>query len=87
MIEIFNKSLEITGTLSTSFTPDGPQGGELGANLPVMKDVLGRLFIPGSSFKGAWRSRLESFLRSILDSAPHLVTNPEWSITQPTWVT
>jgi CRISPR-associated RAMP protein (TIGR02581 family) len=46
---------------------------------------LGRPLIPGSSFKGALRSRIESFLRGILGSDRKLVANPaiedEWSIT------
>lgn len=32
---------------------------------PVIKDFLGRPFIPGSSFKGVLRSSIESFLRSL----------------------
>lgn len=33
-------------------------------DLPVIKDALGRPYIPGSSFKGVLRSRVESLLRA-----------------------
>lgn len=33
--------------------------------LPVVKDSLGKPFIPGSSFKGVLRSRIESLLRTL----------------------
>lgn len=51
----------------------------------MIKDALGQPLIPGSSFKGALRSRLESFLRGILGNNRKLVSNPavneEWSLT------
>lgn len=34
-------------------------------NLPVLRTVDGRPYIPGSSFKGAWRAYTESILRTI----------------------
>ena len=34
-------------------------------NLPVLRTVDGRPYIPGSSFKGAWRAYTESVLRTI----------------------
>ena len=45
----------------------------IGSDLPVVKDALGQPLIPGSSFKGALRSRLESFLRGI---NPDLAQDP-----------
>lgn len=88
MFEKFKNRLEINGTLTT-VTPlrvsEGRSTEPIGSDLPVMKDALKFPFIPGSSFKGALRSRLESFLRGILGDNPHLVANPanedEWSIT------
>jgi CRISPR-associated RAMP protein (TIGR02581 family) len=34
-------------------------------DVPVIKDVLGRPYIPGSSFKGALRSQVEALMRAI----------------------
>lgn len=38
-----------------------------GTDLPVMRDVYDRPFIPGSSFKGVLRSSLEAVLRGLVD--------------------
>jgi CRISPR-associated RAMP protein (TIGR02581 family) len=87
MFEVFRNRLEITGTLTTVTAlriSAGRSTEPIGTDLPVIKDALGRPLIPGSSFKGALRSRLESFLRGILGSDRKLVANPaieeEWSI-------
>lgn len=88
MFEIFQNRLEMIGQLTT-LTPlrisQGRSTEPIGSDLPVIKDLLNRPFIPGSSFKGALRSRLESFLRGIVGDNPQLVANPaneaEWSIT------
>jgi CRISPR-associated RAMP protein (TIGR02581 family) len=87
MFETFENRLELSGILYTVTALRVSQGRSLepiGADLPVVKDALGRPLIPGSSFKGAMRSRLESFLRGILGDDPKLVANPanedEWSI-------
>lgn len=84
MFDVFKSRLELTGTLKTITALRISQGRSLepiGADLPVVKDALGRPLIPGSSFKGAMRSRLESFLRGI---DPSLAANPaieeEWAI-------
>lgn len=88
MFDTFRNRLEITGTMTTVTAlriSAGRSTEPIGSDLPVIKDALGRPFIPGSSFKGALRSRLESFLRGILGSDRHLIANPanedEWSIT------
>lgn len=85
MFDTFKNRLEITGTLKTITALRISQGRStepIGSDLPVIKDALNRPLIPGSSFKGALRSRLESFLRGI---NPELAANPaiesEWSIT------
>ncbi|NMG18017.1 type III CRISPR-associated RAMP protein Csx7 [Brasilonema bromeliae] len=85
MFEIFKNRLKITGTLTTITAlriSAGRSTEPIGSDLPVIKDALGRPLIPGSSFKGAMRSRLESFLRGI---NPNFAANPaieaEWSIT------
>jgi len=36
-----------------------------GTDLPVLRDALGRPFVPGSSFKGVLRSCIEALLRSL----------------------
>ena len=85
MFDTFKNRLEITGTLTTITAlriSAGRSSEPIGSDLPVIKDALGNPLIPGSSFKGALRSRLESFLRGI---NPNLAANPaieaEWSIT------
>lgn len=84
MFEIFKNRLEILGVLETvtALRISAGRSSELiGSDLPVIKDALGRPLIPGSSFKGALRSRLESFLRGIhLDFAANPAQEFEWSI-------
>jgi CRISPR-associated RAMP protein (TIGR02581 family) len=68
MFDIFKNRLEINGTLTTVTALRISQGRStepIGSDLPVVKDALGRPLIPGASFKGALRSRMESFLRGI----------------------
>lgn len=93
MFDTFKNRLTLTGTLQTVTALRVSAGRSLepiGCDLPVIKDALGRPLIPGSSFKGALRSRLESFLRGVFSEVDelqlrHLVANPsneaEWSIT------
>lgn len=88
MFDTFKNRLEITGTLTTVTAlriSAGRSTEPIGSDLPVIKDALGHPLIPGASFKGALRSRLESFLRGIVGSERKLVANPaieeEWSIT------
>jgi CRISPR-associated RAMP protein (TIGR02581 family) len=88
MFDTFKNRLEITGILTTITAlriSAGRSSEPIGSDLPVIKDALGNPLIPGSSFKGALRSRLESFLRGIVGNNRKLVANPaienEWSIT------
>jgi CRISPR/Cas system CSM-associated protein Csm3 (group 7 of RAMP superfamily) len=98
MFDVFKNRLEISGVLTTVTALRISQGRStepIGSDLPVVKDSLGKPLIPGSSFKGALRSRLESFLRGILgndskfdenpDLLRKLVANPsneaEWALT------
>ncbi|MDY7021995.1 MAG: CRISPR-associated RAMP protein Csx7 [Cyanobacteriota bacterium] len=88
MFETFKNRIELTGKLTTITAlriSAGRSTEPIGSDLPVIKDALGQPFIPGSSFKGALRSRLESFLRGILGNDRKLVGNPsindEWSLT------
>ncbi|MFN6484749.1 MULTISPECIES: CRISPR-associated RAMP protein Csx7 [unclassified Nostoc] len=84
MFEIFKNRLEIIGILEniTALRISAGRSTEpIGSDLPVIKDALGRPLIPGSSFKGALRSRLESFLRAIhLDFAANPAQETDWSI-------
>ncbi|MBD2429968.1 MULTISPECIES: type III CRISPR-associated RAMP protein Csx7 [Fischerella] len=88
MFDTFKNRLQIIGKLTTITAlriSAGRSSEPIGSDLPVIKDALGNPLIPGSSFKGAMRSRLESFLRGIVGSDRKLVANPanedEWSIT------
>jgi len=85
MFDTFKNRLEITGKLTTITAlriSAGRSTEPIGTDLPVIKDALGQPLIPGSSFKGALRSRLESFLRGIDDSfAANPAIESEWSIT------
>ncbi|MDF5733246.1 MAG: CRISPR-associated RAMP protein Csx7 [Rhizonema sp. PD38] len=88
MFDKFINRLELIGTLTTvtALRISGGRSMEpIGSDLPVIKDTFGNPLIPGASFKGAMRSRLESFLRGIVGSNCKLVANPaieeEWSIT------
>jgi len=88
MFDTFKNRLEITGILTTITAlriSSGRSSEPIGSDSPVIKDGLGQPLIPGSSFKGAMRSRLESFLRGIVGNNRKLVANPaiedEWSIT------
>lgn len=88
MFDCFKNRLEISGKLTTVTAlriSAGRSTEPIGSDLPVIKDALGKPLIPGASFKGALRSRLESFLRGILGGERTLVANPaveeEWAIT------
>jgi CRISPR/Cas system CSM-associated protein Csm3 (group 7 of RAMP superfamily) len=59
MFDTFKNRLEITGILTTVTAlriSAGRSSEPIGSDLPVIKDAIGRPFIPGSSFKGALRS-------------------------------
>ena len=64
----FHGRLEISGhlTLKTPLRIGTGGGDEMGlADIAVVKDSLGRPYIPGSSFKGVLRAYVESILRTI----------------------
>jgi len=76
MFDVFKNRLELSGILTTVTALRISQGRStepIGSDLPVVKDSLGCPLIPGASFKGALRSRLESFLRGI---DPQLAVDP-----------
>jgi CRISPR-associated RAMP protein (TIGR02581 family) len=83
MFDRFLNRLEITGQLNTLTALRVSAGRSLdptSSDLPVMKDALNRPLIPGASFKGALRSRLEAFVRAVnpaLAKDPNELTSRE----------
>ncbi len=87
MFDRFRSRLELSGwlTTETAFRIGAGRSTEVvGTDLPVVRDALGRPYIPGSSFKGVLRSRLESLVRAVSNNRK-IVCNPaeseEWCIT------
>ncbi len=65
---VFHSRLRVVGTLHLETAMRIGAGGGGGAteqDMPVLKDLVGRPYIPGSSFKGACRAHLEALLRGI----------------------
>lgn len=65
---IFESRFQVRGRLileTAMRVGAGGGGGATEQDLPVLKDLAGRPYIPGSSFKGAYRSHLERLLRSV----------------------
>lgn len=64
----FQSRLTLRGRLMTTTALRIGSGRSLepiGTDLPVLRDAVGRPFVPGSSFKGVIRSRIEAILRSL----------------------
>jgi len=80
----FESRLRIVGTLHLDTAlriGSGAMGGAADPDLPVVKDLAERPYIPGSSFKGALRSHLESLLRAWrYDLACTCVSKPQKGI-------
>ena len=69
MFDAFHNRLTVTGNLMTETALRIGAGRDIdpaGTDLPGIKDALGQPFIPGSSFKGVLRSRVESYLRAVV---------------------
>ena len=65
---VFYSRFKVQGVLQTDTAlriGSGRDSDPTGHDLPVLKDLRGRPFIPGSSFKGAFRAHLERLLRGI----------------------
>ena len=63
----FSNRIRLTGSLRLASGLHIGTGRDLGiatSDMPVLKDIRQRPFIPGSSFKGVLRSNLESWLRA-----------------------
>jgi CRISPR-associated RAMP protein (TIGR02581 family) len=70
MFDTFKNRLTVEGWLETRTAlrvGSGRATKVAGTDLPVMRDALDRPFIPGSSFKGALRARIESLIRSVVE--------------------
>lgn len=89
--DTFESRLEITADLVTETALRVGKGGEAAeptaTDLPVLKDVEGRPFIPGSSLRGVLRSHVERIVR-VLESSPkdgkgacNPVQEQEWCVT------
>jgi CRISPR-associated RAMP protein (TIGR02581 family) len=64
----FHNRLRVHGVLHAETAlriGSGGGGGPTEHDLPVLKDLHGRPYIPGSSFKGAYRAHLERLLRGM----------------------
>jgi CRISPR-associated RAMP protein (TIGR02581 family) len=78
MFDRFSNRVSLNGTLTaqTALRIGAGRTAEItGTDLPVVRDTFGRPYIPGSSFKGALRSLIESIARSVNDS-PKAACNP-----------
>ena len=83
----FHGRLEIQGRLElkTPLRVGAGGGDDLGlADIAVVKDALGRPYIPGSSFKGVLRSYVESILRTIDEGLACLCVTDQENHTCPT---
>ncbi|TEU18861.1 MAG: CRISPR-associated RAMP protein [Anaerolineales bacterium] len=74
----FHSRLRVTGTLHLETAlriGAGGGGGATEQDLPVVKDLAGKPYIPGSSFKGAYRAHLEALLRGMDEKLACLSTD------------
>lgn len=88
MFDKFASRLDLNGwlTAETAFRIGAGRSTEVvGADLAVVRDADGKPYIPGSSFKGVLRARLESLARAVRDHRK-IVCSPteenEWCITK-----
>lgn len=68
--EVLRRRILLKGTISLQTGLHIGTGRDIGASAidnPILKDFLGKPFIPGSSLKGVLRSNLEAFLRAYND--------------------
>lgn len=68
MFDTFESRATLRGTLTarTALRIGAGRGtGVTGTDLPVVRDAVGKPYIPGSSFKGALRAYVESVMRTV----------------------
>ncbi len=78
MFDTFRSRLSLEGAVETVTAVRigaGRSTSPVSADLPVVRDVANRPYIPGSSFKGVLRSYVESIMHSFTDDR-HIVCNP-----------
>jgi CRISPR-associated RAMP protein (TIGR02581 family) len=86
MFDIFDNRLKLAGTLTTLTAlriGAGRATGVKGTDLPVVRDAIGKPYIPGSSFKGALRASIESLVRGVsqkLSAACNPINKDEWCL-------
>jgi CRISPR-associated RAMP protein (TIGR02581 family) len=90
MFDQFQNRFAWTGTLTAQTAlriGAGRATGVTGTDLPVVRDALGKPYIPGSSFKGALRAYVESLVRGV-SSSRKAACNPvggeaDWCLSRP----
>ena len=78
MFDKFESRLSLKGeveTLTAIRIGAGRSTSPVGADLPVVRDAANLPYIPGSSFKGVFRSYVESILRGFIENR-RVVCNP-----------
>ena len=89
MFDSFDNRVRLAGRLTalTALRIGAGRGtGVTGTDLPVVRDAVGRPFIPGSSFKGSLRASAESLVRSVSRSrraACNPLNRDEWCVQKP----
>jgi len=86
MFDAFENRLELHGVLTAETAlriGAGRSTRVTGSDLPVIRDAADRPFIPGASFKGALRARLEALLRGVGGDALacYPTDNERWCLT------
>ena len=70
MFDYFDNRVTLSGTLTAQTAlriGAGRATAVIGTDLPVVRDALGKPYIPGSSFKGTLRSFVEALVRGVKD--------------------
>lgn len=90
MFDTFRSRLTVTGTLQTQTgmrIGTGRSTEPVGSDLPLIKDAVGRPYIPGSSFKGVLRTTAERVVRAAVPGThgaclPTSSDDAEWCISR-----
>ena len=67
-LETLERRVKLKGMVEMATTLHVGAGrgmGTTGSDMPIMLDILGRPYIPGSSFKGALRAQVEAIARAV----------------------
>jgi CRISPR-associated RAMP protein (TIGR02581 family) len=89
MFDVFDNRVRLVGKLTalTALRIGAGRGtGVTGTDLPVVRDAVGKPYIPGSSFKGSLRASVESLVRSVSRSrraACNPLSRDEWCVQKP----